>query len=481
MYYSIFRIKHTRITLLRSHVSGLMERRAPLGARIALRAIIACVAIIVASVMMPAKAASLSFEGLDAGRAAIKCDVAASTGLECVYVISSTGTAAAVYDAGSFSVVSGVRWQKFSNLGGGFAVDVPSTVQGTTSKIQLGADDAGYIVESDGRRYCFWIVNYRNHLLNLQQLDIAPNQTECDRTELYFAGDADKITYYSINGVGQTLSRELHLTYNTLTYNEEKDAFYPIVADEMLESASDVVRVPSPLCDTDFTLTGDRFLAQWDGRQSVSTSTYRTISIGVHASARQEARDVLNEQKDQKANLGGSGPVEITFTAATTDAVVYREWQFSRARDFDYIDLRIQEDVVEHTFSDYGNTYVRFIAANNDNTCTFTSETFDVYIGESKLECPNAFSPGASEGVNDEWRVSYKSIVDFDCHIFNRWGAEVAHLTHPSQGWDGYYNGKLVPPGVYYYVIKASGTDGQQYKLSGDINILRYTSRRDKR
>ena len=166
--------------------------------------------------------------------------------------------------------------------------------------------------------------------------------------------------------------------------------------------------------------------------------------------------------------------MEVTFTAATSDAVVYREWQFARDREFDLIDLRIQENEVTHVFSDYGTTYVRFVAGNNDNSCDYTGETYEVYVGESHLDCPNAFSPGASEGVNDEWKVSYKSIIDFDCHIFNRWGLEMAHLTHPSQGWDGRYKGKLVPSGVYYYVITATGTDGQEYKLAGDINILNY-------
>ena len=93
-------------------------------------------------------------------------------------------------------------------------------------------------------------------------------------------------------------------------------------------------------------------------------------------------------------------------------------------------------------------------------------------IGDSDIKCPNAFSPGASEGVNDEWRVSYKSIISFDCHIFNRQGKQMAHLTDPSQGWNGKSGGKLVPPGVYYYVITAKGADGRDYKLSGDINIV---------
>ncbi|MCH5346741.1 MAG: gliding motility-associated C-terminal domain-containing protein, partial [Muribaculaceae bacterium] len=71
-------------------------------------------------------------------------------------------------------------------------------------------------------------------------------------------------------------------------------------------------------------------------------------------------------------------------------------------------------------------------------------------------------------------RVSYKSIIEFECHIFNRAGLKMATLTDPSQGWDGKYNGKLVPAGVYFYVIKARGADGKQYKLSGDINIINF-------
>ena len=33
-------------------------------------------------------------------------------------------------------------------------------------------------------------------------------------------------------------------------------------------------------------------------------------------------------------------------------------------------------------------------------------------------------------------------------------------------------------PGVYYNVIRAKGTDGKEYKLSGDINILKFTDNR---
>jgi len=422
-----------------------------------------------------AGAADLTFEGTDSHRQPIAVEVAASTGLEKVYVVSFDGNATAVFTPGNPSEASSVRWQCFSNLGGGFAQDMMSSVSDGKSKVALARDDMGYIVSCGGRSYCFWVVNYRNHECELQALDVLPD-SECDRTALGFHGSAERIQFFSVNGVGKTLSRELHLTYNTLEYNEESLSYVPVTADEVFESASSTIRTAAPLCDTDFTLSGDRFLVAWgEGKQVVSPS-FATNAIGVVTSANPAGRDIDNEQTDNTSALGGSGPVEVTFVAATSDAVVFREWQFARDREFDIIDLRIQENEVTHTFSDYGTTYVRFVAGNNDNSCDYVGEIYEVYVGESKLDCPNAFSPGASEGVNDEWKVSYKSIIDFDCHIFNRWGLEMAHLTHPSQGWDGRYKGKLVPSGVYYYVISAKGTDGQEYKLSGDINILNYSS-----
>ncbi len=90
------------------------------------------------------------------------------------------------------------------------------------------------------------------------------------------------------------------------------------------------------------------------------------------------------------------------------------------------------------------------------------------------LKCPNAFTPFNQDGVNDIWKVSYSSIIEFECHIFNRSGRKIISFTDPSQGWDGRFGGKFVPAGAYYYVIKARGADGKDYKLSGDINLIDY-------
>lgn len=86
---------------------------------------------------------------------------------------------------------------------------------------------------------------------------------------------------------------------------------------------------------------------------------------------------------------------------------------------------------------------------------------------------PNAFSPNG-DGVNDEWKVAYRSLLEFNCWIFDRQGHQIYNLTSPDQGWDGKIGNKTVESGVFYYVIEAVGADGKKYKKSGDINVVKY-------
>jgi gliding motility-associated-like protein len=61
--------------------------------------------------------------------------------------------------------------------------------------------------------------------------------------------------------------------------------------------------------------------------------------------------------------------------------------------------------------------------------------------------------------------------------VFNRWGNQLFHSSNPDDGWDGTDNGKIVPTGAYYYLVKAEGTDGIVYQKKGDINVLRLKQR----
>lgn len=261
--------------------------------------------------------------------------------------------------------------------------------------------------------------------------------------------------------------------YNTLQWDGNALIYSQVEAVEEFSHLTETMRVPAPLCNTDFTIIGDRFLEVWGETTSATSQFYTAIAVSAHTMANQTIRENDNEKKDEAA-LGGSAPVEIEFSAVCSDAVVFTEWQFATDSEFENITLRMNELVVPHVFREQGTTYVRFVASNDAGTCDYFSDTYEVFIGASSIDCPNAFSPEASEGINDEWKVSYKSIISFECYIFNRWGIKVAEFKDPSKGWDGKHNGKYVPAGVYYYVIKAEGADGRKYNLKGDINIIKY-------
>lgn len=396
---------------------------------------------------------------------------APSTGLEAVYVLDGMEGVSVSYQAAS---TGPVKWYRFSNLGGGFAEELTNIVRsGDTYTLNNPSGDMGYIIDDGSSRHCFWIVDYTLHRLELKSLSFG-EESNCATVQLSVAGNADPIRYYTVNGQAVELSRGLTLRYSTLSYNEESDIYTFDDRNETIAHVTSSIMVNAPLCNTDFTLSGDRFLEAWGYNESVTSPYYEAVAVEAHTSAEQVERDNDNEQKGDISSLGGSAPAEIEFRAAVSDAVIFKEWQIATDSEFDLIDYRSNDLYFNYVFRKEGAFYVRFVAGNASGTCEFVSPAYEVSIGDSDIRCPNAFSPGSSEGVNDVWKVSYKSLIDFECHIFNRWGIQVCHFTDPSQGWDGKYNGKLVPSGVYYYVIKATGADGKEYKLKGDINIINY-------
>lgn len=393
-----------------------------------------------------------------------------SSGLEAVYVIENAGNARLVYTAASASTP--VRWKRFSSMGGGYAEDLTGvTTDGATSSITPSTSDMGYIIEENGRQTAYWVVNYANHLPTLSALNLGA-ETECDRAFLEPVGGFDRILYYSVNGAPIELDRGIRLDYSTLEINADGTAWNEVKAERTFAHIDGTFSVEAPLRDSRFTLTGDAFLTEWGYPIEASTTTFVTHRVSAVTSAVQTERDNSNEKNESTSGLGGSAPCEVTFRATPSDAVVFREWQFAPDEAFSDILDRFNQDEFTYTFNEYGTTYVRYVCADAGGDCEFEGDVYTVMVGESKLECPNAFSPANQDGVNDEWKVSYSSLVSFECHIFSRWGKELFSTRNPAEGWNGKVGGKFVPAGVYFYVIKAEGADGKHYNLSGDINIV---------
>ncbi len=94
---------------------------------------------------------------------------------------------------------------------------------------------------------------------------------------------------------------------------------------------------------------------------------------------------------------------------------------------------------------------------------------------EELIQVPSAFSPN-NDGQNDVLEVFLNPALPTitSIRIFNRWGAKIYEGTNAGETWDGTNNGKVVPNGVYIYMIEAEcPVLNNTMVKSGDITVLR--------
>ncbi|WP_101688978.1 gliding motility-associated C-terminal domain-containing protein [Dysgonomonas massiliensis] len=188
----------------------------------------------------------------------------------------------------------------------------------------------------------------------------------------------------------------------------------------------------------------------------------------VYIEAKQELKD--GSFTDQ---IGGSAPCLIHFNAFPQGTGYYHTWRIYDKTDTNTPILKYTDQDITYTFDKAGTYIVKLEVADLSSDWVVDADPISFEIWESYLRIPNYFSPNDSPGINDEFKIEYKSLVKFRCTIFNRWGVKLYQWTDPDQGWDGTYKGKHVKPGVYYCVVEAVGSDGKRYKEMADINILR--------
>ncbi|MEM4326262.1 MAG: gliding motility-associated C-terminal domain-containing protein [Candidatus Pacearchaeota archaeon] len=85
---------------------------------------------------------------------------------------------------------------------------------------------------------------------------------------------------------------------------------------------------------------------------------------------------------------------------------------------------------------------------------------------------PNVFSPNG-DGLNDVLYVRGKGVSWFRVVIYNRWGNKVFESGSFSVGWDGTYRGEKQDAGVYVYMIEGEYSNGESFKKSGDVALIR--------
>ncbi len=105
--------------------------------------------------------------------------------------------------------------------------------------------------------------------------------------------------------------------------------------------------------------------------------------------------------------------------------------------------------------------------------CTGYDTVFvKVYEGPTYY-VPNAFTPNG-DGLNDIFRAIPVGIASTDWfRVFNRYGQVVFETNQWLKGWDGRYQGKDQPVGVYIWIVKGKDRLGRTVEEKGTVTLIR--------
>ena len=362
------------------------------------------------------------------------------------------------------------RWYRYKNR----ALDnepVTATMQDATSVVNNLTEGYGYFV-MEGDNYStanfVWIIDYSRYPVDIQNLYVQTGSaapSPCVSIRLGGTNQTEPLYYWTPDGLQTLLDRRYEVAYQTMEWIEASKRFINVLKIDSVDNSRLFERTfEAPLCDTRVEVAGDMFARYFGVEQMASTEIYAAVALEVHFE-----ETILSDNEEESGEF--QAPVEIRFSAYANEPVAnFYEWRIIRDRDTLF--TRLGQDM-QFTFELAGQYTVKAAVYDQTRTCMDDSYEYTFYVTETQLFIPNVFTPQGSPGVNDVFRVTYKSILRFRAWIFNRWGTELFQWTDPSQGWDGKYRGQYVPAGAYYYVIEYTGTDGRTRKRTGDINVVR--------
>ncbi len=174
---------------------------------------------------------------------------------------------------------------------------------------------------------------------------------------------------------------------------------------------------------------------------------------------------------DQTISLGGTTILQAVVNLPL-DSILLVAW----TPPFDTSDCTNCLEQIVTPFA--STTYSVKITALNG--CSGTDKITVIVDRSLDLFKPNIFSPNG-DGENDLFRIFAKPglVRQFKSfQIFDRWGELIyafdqAFTPDDNVGWDGKFDGRLMNPGVFIWVIEVEFANGEKQTVTGNVTLAR--------
>lgn len=118
------------------------------------------------------------------------------------------------------------------------------------------------------------------------------------------------------------------------------------------------------------------------------------------------------------------------------------------------------------------DTGVFWVTVTDARGCTAVDTVLLIDNCFTGMYVPNAFSPN-SDGLNDFFRSWSAEVGNFSLRVYNKYSRVLFETNDQDASWDGMYEGKECPEGVYTWFIRYDGPDKKGRTLSGKVSLIR--------
>ncbi len=202
---------------------------------------------------------------------------------------------------------------------------------------------------------------------------------------------------------------------------------------------------------------------------SPSTSTNYTV-VGTNTVTGCTKADVVTVttstiQATLSANpTTGDAPLTVTF-GANGGATTYH-WNYGNGT------IVNAGDTTQTIYPNTG-TYTATVIETSAAGCKDTASVTIIITEGYAIVIPNIITPNG-DNTNDYFFVKHEGISALEMVIYDRWGLQMWQSSSLNGTWDGTHSGKVVPEGVYFYLIKAtSGKTGATKDYQGYITLIK--------
>ncbi len=125
---------------------------------------------------------------------------------------------------------------------------------------------------------------------------------------------------------------------------------------------------------------------------------------------------------------------------------------------------------------DWGGYWYRVFAREPQPTSgndynAYTESNWIYLFQPPEVWMPDAFTVNDDQ-LNDVWGTMPIFVRNYSLKVYNRWGQKIWETTNKKEQWNGYFDQKQVPDGIYSWLLDFEGWDDKWYRKTGTVLVV---------